>query len=203
MMKYKKRPRLKGFGYRGFYRYFITICTHERAPIFYDGLMVERMVAALKKKAVDFRFRVWVYCFMPDHLHLLLEGDSPDSDLKRFIASYKQYTGYHYRKTLARDAAEDKVSVAQGFSPAEKAALKRCATDYEDVVQGFSPAKLQGPNPARLWQPSYYDHVLRKDEDTVAVARYILENPVRKDLVEHFKEYRFSGSFAMELDRLL
>src|SRR5688572_8883696 len=35
-----------------------------------------------------------------------------------------------------------------------------------------------------LWQPSYYDHVLRDDEETSSAVRYVLENPVRKGLVK-------------------
>src|SRR5262245_26633540 len=32
-------------------------------------------------------------------------------------------------------------------------------------------------HPDRLWQKGYYEHVLRSDQATLAVARYILENP--------------------------
>jgi len=34
----------------------------------------------------------------------------------------------------------------------------------------------------RLWQPRFYDHIVRKSEDIMAVARYIYENPDRKGL---------------------
>lgn len=37
-----------------------------------------------------------------------------------------------------------------------------------------------------LWQPSYFDHVLRDEEDTARAVRYVLENPVRKGLVTEF-----------------
>jgi len=50
----------------------------------------------------------------------------------------------------------------------------------------------------KLWQPSFYDHVLRNDEDLPAVARYILNNPVRKGLVDHYTEYVFSGSLVFK-----
>lgn len=44
-----------------------------------------------------------------------------------------------------------------------------------------------------LWQRSYFDHVLRKDEDMAKVARYIWGNPVRKGLVPFVEDYPFSG----------
>lgn len=37
---------------------------------------------------------------MPDHLHLLVEGQSADSDCRRFIARAKQFSGFHYKKTF-------------------------------------------------------------------------------------------------------
>ena len=47
-----------------------------------------------------------------------------------------------------------------------------------------------------LWQASAWDHVLRDDEDTFTVIRYLLANPVRAGLVEHPLDYPHSGSFV-------
>lgn len=44
-----------------------------------------------------------------------------------------------------------------------------------------------------LWQQSYYDHVARREEDVMAVCRYILDNPVRKGLVEDADAWPYSG----------
>lgn len=44
------------------------------------------------------------------------------------------------------------------------------------------------------WQKDFYDHILRKDEDIGKQVRYILENPLRKGLVENWKEYPYKGS---------
>ncbi len=47
-----------------------------------------------------------------------------------------------------------------------------------------------------LWQKSFYDHVLRKDEDRLSVIQYILANPVRRGLVVSAGDYPYSGSFV-------
>jgi putative transposase len=49
------------------------------------------------------------------------------------------------------------------------------------------------------WQPSFYEHVVRSDEDAVVLARYILSNPVRAGLVEDWRNFPWSGSFAWQL----
>lgn len=44
----------------------------------------------------------------------------------------------------------------------------------------------------KVWQRSFYDHALRKEEDLAKVADYIVYNPVRKGLVKDWKEYVYS-----------
>lgn len=44
-----------------------------------------------------------------------------------------------------------------------------------------------------LWQRSFYDHVLRGEEDMEEVAEYIWNNPVRAGLAEEREEYPFWG----------
>ena len=40
-----------------------------------------------------------------------------------------------------------------------------------------------------VWQPGFYDHALRKEEDVAAIARYIVANPLRAGLVTKLGEY--------------
>ena len=49
-----------------------------------------------------------------------------------------------------------------------------------------------------LWQKSYHDHVLRKEEDMEDVANYIALNPVRAGLVDSWEVYPFTGGDAFD-----
>ncbi len=40
-----------------------------------------------------------------------------------------------------------------------------------------------------FWQPGFYDHALRRDEDRKGVARYIIFNPVRAGLTTNVYDY--------------
>ena len=40
-----------------------------------------------------------------------------------------------------------------------------------------------------LWQPAFYDRALRRDENRIAAARYIVANPLRAGLVAHLGDY--------------
>jgi putative transposase len=44
---------------------------------------------------------------------------------------------------------------------------------------------------SRLWQRSYWDRVLRRDEDVREVARYIVHNPVRDGIVSKAEDYPY------------
>lgn len=45
----------------------------------------------------------------------------------------------------------------------------------------------------QVWQPGFYDHLIRRDEDLVAIVAYVMENPVRKGLCDDPAAYPWSG----------
>ena len=51
----------------------------------------------------------------------------------------------------------------------------------------------------QLWQRSFYDRVLRVQEDLEDVARYIWGNPVRAGIVDDWDKFPFSGPFGADL----
>lgn len=50
------------------------------------------------------------------------------------------------------------------------------------------------------WQKDYYDHILRSRENLDVHIKYILNNPVRAGLVDHWKQYSFKGSTIYDLN---
>ncbi len=152
-----RRPgRLPGVSYVGIQRYFLTLCAADRRKWFEDPTLVEEVRSHLLQSAINHWFAIPAYCLMPDHVHLLAEGTTPGSDLRRFVSCFKQKSGFAFSKERAE----------------------------------------------RLWQDGYYDRVLRNDEATLTVVRYILENPVRAGLVPTFSDYAYSGSDRYSLEEL-
>ncbi len=68
---------------------------------------------------------------------------------------------------------------------------------YKNLAQR---AAWQHGAAGRIWQVSFWDHFLREEESLYEVARYVLDNPVRKGIVKRWQDYPFSGSLALELD---
>jgi putative transposase len=156
-MQWHHAHRLKGFTYIGFHRYFLTFCALNRAVLFTSAPPVDLMLAQISRTSRECSFAVLTYCFMPDHMHLLVEGRSHASDGRDYINRLKQYSSFYFKQ-------------AYGVKP---------------------------------WQRYAYDHVLRDDEKTLVVARYILENPLRAGLVQRIEDYPYCGSLEYPLDALL
>ncbi|WP_139556001.1 REP-associated tyrosine transposase [Methylotetracoccus oryzae] len=49
-----------------------------------------------------------------------------------------------------------------------------------------------------VWQPNFHDHAVRSDEDLLALARYIVANPLRARLVETLGDYPWWDSMGLE-----
>lgn len=97
----RKRNRVKYFDYTGLFAYFITICTFEKQVYFDNTEIVSILLNILKQEVGRFNFSVYAYCFMPDHLHLLLVGDE-ESNLVKFIKTFKQKSGHYFKRRLEK-----------------------------------------------------------------------------------------------------
>ena len=148
---------LKSFDYVGLHRYSLTFCTNRRQQLFTRQDVVDLVLTQISRAAAENQFDVIAYCFMPDHLHLLVEGRADSADCKRFVARAKQYSGFYYSKACH----------------------------------------------ATLWQRYGFEHVLRDQDVTLVVAKYILENPIRGGLVKRVEDYPFAGSLVYSLADLL
>jgi putative transposase len=57
-------------------------------------------------------------------------------------------------------------------------------TKFVRLFKQLSGYRLKQESGIFQWQTSYYDHILRKNEAVIDVARYIWENPVRAGLAD-------------------
>ncbi len=105
-MRCRRKLRLPDFEYRGCHRYFMTICTDAKRQLFRDETLVKEVLDALAEESVKSGFIVWGYCFMPDHLHLILEGQSMSADVQAFMKTFKQKTGFAYRRKSSAPAGK-------------------------------------------------------------------------------------------------
>ena len=95
-------PRVPGFSYTGVYRYFLTFCTYRRHLAFRERGVVELVMMQFWRSGTDFSFALLTYCFMPDHVHLLVEGMEHHANLPVFVRRAKQRSGRAYAERFER-----------------------------------------------------------------------------------------------------
>jgi putative transposase len=100
-------PRISGFSYIGLRRYSLTICAYGRLSHFACGETVSVGLEQFRHSAAQHDFKILAYCFMPDHLHVVSEGCSADSDFVAFVHDAKQGSGYAFKHETGRRLWQD------------------------------------------------------------------------------------------------
>lgn len=153
-LKKRKYPRLKNkeiYSIPGTIAHII-IGTENKLPYFKNHALASAFDQLLKKTAKEKEIRLYAYCIMPDHIHIMLESSS-DCSIINYVRLIKgRFLTYCRRFGLEMN-----------------------------------------------FQRSYYDHLLRKEEDIEEVARYIIGNPVRTGIETALGEYPFAGSMVFKI----
>jgi len=178
----EKSHRLELNAYTGFARATFTLCINGRKKVLVNAGIAEEFVEILENCCKKHEVVNWIYIFMPDHLHLVLEGISENSNIYKCAVLFKQKTGYYFSKN----------TVAAGSRKLQ------LASDTQAEACGYSSLRCYAG-----WQKDFYDHIHRKDEDLKKHIRYIAENPVRGGLTARWEDYPYIGSVHYNLKVLL
>lgn len=143
--------------YKGIVRVTFTLCTRNKRAIFNDKTIVDKFLEILSEARAKYDCKNWVYIFMPEHLHMILEGNSEKADLWETVVLFKQKSGFWLSKNMK-------------------------------VIH---------------WQKDFYDHIHRRDDDLKKHVLYILNNPVRKGLVDNWGNYIFKGSLDFDIEGII
>ncbi len=145
------------FNYLGTHRYLITLPAFKPASLFKERETVLAVLDTLREASWNHHFDVYAYSFLPDMLTLIVRGKEEFSDMKKFLAMFRQASSERMESRLGHP----------------------------------------------LWKKKYMERVLRRKEDTKAVARDIFQGPVRAGLAQSAAEYEFQGSFVTNVTKTL
>ena len=90
----EKKHRLPKEYYKGHVSVAFTLCLKGNNRIFFNNNIVTVFTDILNSVVSKANCIVPVYCFMPDHQHLIITGTSGDADVWKTMVSYKQKTGF-------------------------------------------------------------------------------------------------------------
>jgi len=163
----RKQLRIKEYDYSQSGCYFITMCTQDRQRIFEMSVVGnDRRVVpsnALQNKLVE-------KCFieLQNKYNVKIEDYIIMPDHIHFILSIDS----------ERHAGRSLPELMQWF--------KTMTTN--DYIRGVKDNKLK-PFSGKLWQKSYFDHVIRNENDYKECDEYILNNPLKWQLDKNGEFY--------------
>lgn len=146
----RRAPRLADCDYAGDVIIHLTVCAADGKP-FSDAPVAEMICENIEFYSNKLGFRLFGYCLMPDHLHLLVSPGKSGKSMSDWLQTFKSYTGHQF------------------------------------VKLGHRPP---------LWQRSPYDHVCRDGETAESVLVYIIDNPVRAELVKCWRDWSWTKVFT-------
>jgi REP element-mobilizing transposase RayT len=160
----RRSPRLQGYDYRQDGGYFVTLCTQNRVCLFGDisddGLQLNAagMMVALWWERLPEKFpgvELDAYVIMPNHLHgILVMGDNVGADTlirpNETIPTLSLSTLLQWFKVMTTNAY-----------------IRGVREQHWDAF------------PGKLWQRSYYDHIIRAEADLHRIQVYIENNPTQ------------------------
>ncbi len=160
---------------------FLTFSCYNRLPLFQNDAVKDRFALHLDETRQAFGFRLIAWVIMPEHVHLLVLPELPESPVPPILQYLKQR---HARDILSRWRQID-------------APVLHRLTDSRGET--------------RFWQRGGgYDRNIRSRKELNEKIKYIHENPIRRGLVARATDWIWSSarsyaefaSSGPEIDRM-
>ena len=156
----RKHPRLKEFDYASAGAYFITICTHERRCIL--SKIVGRGLAPAEVQLTTYG------AIAKEQLHLLPER-FPSLSIDHYVIMPN-----HIHAVLFLEGRAEMCS-------------RPTITDIVCAYKSLTTRACKKEIPCcKIFQTSFYEHVIRGRKDYLKIAEYILNNPKQWELDEMY-----------------
>ena len=182
LLPHRKTLRLPDFDYSQPGAYFVTIVTRDRKTLFgkiVDGNVVLNNVGSMVEEVIKQipehypGINVEVSVIMPNHVHILF-------NFFDVLACPCVFQSDEIENGQPRgvDPTRKQLSLPEIVHRIKSLTTHRYMTGVRDM--GWSRFE------SRLWQRSYYEHVIRNERDYKAIYEYIITNPMNWEKDEEF-----------------
>ena len=159
--KERKHNRLGYYDYGQKGSYFVTLCTHSRLPLFKMESIVGNGLRAVPPPPQNVIIRKWIRETQNKFSNITIDKYVIMPDHLHLIVTIQE-----------RHTGRSLPDIMQFF--------KTMTTN--DYIRGVK-AGILAPFEKKLWQKSYYDHVIRNQQDYDETWQYIENNPSKWMLV--------------------
>lgn len=184
----RKSIRLKGYDYTSVGRYFVTIVTRNRLPLFgkvVDGEMVLNRFGKIASEkwqhTIELRDNVSLGAFMimPDHIHFVIHIDQQRMQ--------KEYTPEELeRRAETVDAKHMNKpgslgAIVRGFKGAVTRQILAAVKNEESIDENIEQICEKLKTEKTIWIRNYNDAIIKSQRHYNNVTQYILNNPKKWD----------------------
>jgi len=146
--------------------HFVTFTVLHWIPVFTRPETVDIILDSLKF-LISENLKVFAYVILENHMHLIVQSEELDRDLKRF----KSYTAKQVIQYLS------KKNVTQIL---EQLAFYKKAHKVDQAYQ--------------FWQEGYHPELIQNNEIMLQKIEYIHNNPVKRGYVDNAEHWRYSSA---------
>jgi len=147
----------------------LTFSCFHRLPLLSRDRSREWFVKAVNRARANYRFDIWAYVIMPEHVHMLICPRDSDYDISPILGSIKWPVSIKAKRYVRRYAPH--------------------------WLPRLTDKQPNGRSSFRFWQRGGgYDRNARADRTLGAMIDYIHANPVRRGLVERPEQWRWSSA---------
>jgi len=175
--KYRiESTRLKNYDYSGVGSYFITICTKNKQNYFgyvVDGEMQLSQIGQIADQCWNeipkhFPFVLLdEYVVMPNHVHGILIVNGNINDHRVETQNFASLHGH-------TNTSQCQQNTANKFGP-QSMNLASIVRGYKIGVKKWATIN----NVDFLWQPRFYENIIRNENSLQKIRQYIIENPIK------------------------
>jgi len=159
--KYRiESTRLKDWDYSSPGYYFVTICTRKFDPIFGDVTQGRVELSEVGKIAKKF----WIE--IPSHF--------PNVGLDEFVIMPNHVHGIVLIKSQHVETQH-----AASLQKPKPGSLSTIIRSYKSALTRWS---RRNGHPTFVWQPRFYDHIIRTDKSLHEIREYMRDNPIKWNL---------------------
>ena len=179
----RKSIRLQGYDYSQAGLYFITVCTHNRVPLFgeiVDGVMALNTAGQIVEKcwcAIPEHFpqvTLDEFVVMPNHVHGIITIGENNVEANNVRTNNVRANDY-----LPQPSNEIPRSLQHGTS-----------RTIGSMVRGFKIGVTRwfraNTDIHKVWQRNYYEHIIRNEDSYLKIAEYIQTNPQRWEIDTYY-----------------
>jgi len=169
---HRRSIRLRGHDYAQDGFYFVTICCHQRQPLFGE-ITESKMILNAAGEIVNTVWRelpnhypgitLGEYVVMSNHFHGIIHIVGAQFIAPEFSTTHQGVIKQGALKQGAINRAPTVGNIIRAFKA-------RCTYAINTINESAG---------APIWQRNYYEHVIRNEESYLKIAEYIQTNPLR------------------------